>query len=159
MNPFVSILTGLFSGGNNPISTLIDRLIPDKNAAEKAKQELQEKMLEWAQQQDSAQIEVNKEEAKSSSIWVAGWRPGVGWTCAAGLAWACIIQPFIVSGLMIWAKWPHFEVKDLPSADMATLSPILIGMLGLGGLRTYEKINGVARDDLSQKNLTTTNGK
>ena len=81
-----------------------------------------------------AQIEVNKEEAKSRSWWIAGWRPATGWICALAMGYHFIIQPFLIFFLAL------FGMKiDLPSFDMDTLMTVLLGMLGLGGLRSFEK--------------------
>lgn len=85
-----------------------------------------------------AQIDVNKEEAKSESLFVAGWRPFVGWVCGCGLAYAAIVLPFLefVSKVGFGYKG-HF-----PVIDWAILGQILTGMLGLAGLRTYDKLKG-----------------
>ena len=87
-----------------------------------------------------AQITLNANEAKHSSIFVAGWRPFVGWTCALALFVNFIIFPFATAfGLII------------PVLDVATMMPILLGMLGLGGMRSFEKINGSARSHMDHK--------
>ena len=88
-----------------------------------------------------AQIQLNKQEAAHKNIFVAGWRPFVGWTCGIALAYHFVLSPIIetiliASGLKI----------DLPSFEFSQLSSILMGMLGLGGLRTYEKMKGVSRE-------------
>jgi hypothetical protein len=84
------------------------------------------------------QADVNKTEAASGSIFVAGWRPGIGWIC--GAAFAC---NYVVGPILTWVG--HLTGKPLafPVIDMADLMPVLLGMLGIGGLRTYEKIQGV----------------
>ena len=150
MNPFVQILTGLFGGANNPISTLIDRLVPDKAAAEKAKLELQEKVMEWAAQQDVSQIQVNQEEAKSSSVFVAGWRPAIGWICGAALGWTYVAQPLLGWIVTTVCTLKHIAVPVLPTLDLGELMPLLMGMLGLAGMRSFEKVQGVARSNLSE---------
>lgn len=86
------------------------------------------------------QTETNKEEAKHSNVFVAGWRPFIGWICGCGLAYHFIVQPII---LLIFAVF-GFDVKP-PVFDMETLFTLLFGLLGLGGLRTIEKTKGVAR--------------
>lgn len=85
------------------------------------------------------QIEVNKEEAKSSNLFVAGWRPFIGWVCGGTLAYTWVGAPLLKFG---------FDVADkavtLPALDPNTIYPIVLAMLGIGGMRTFEKLNGVA---------------
>lgn len=81
-----------------------------------------------------AQIEVNKEEAKSPSFWVAGWRPSVGWICSAALFYEFLAHPLLIGS-------GYASMPDLPVEDLMTL---LFGMLGLGAFRTVEKVKGVA---------------
>jgi hypothetical protein len=125
---------------------LVDRLFPDAKAADAAKLEL----LKMQQTGDLAQmnadlqlslgqIEVNKVEAASTDIFTSGWRPFVGWTCGAAFAYKFVLAPFIVLGLTA-AGHPI----SLPVLDFTEMSTILLGMLGLGGMRTVEKIKGVA---------------
>jgi hypothetical protein len=80
------------------------------------------------------QIEVNKEEAKHQNVFVSGWRPAVGWTCVTGLAYEFVFAPFI--GLF---------VDKVPTVDTNTLMTLILGMLGLGTMRTYEKAKGVTK--------------
>lgn len=123
-------------------TTIIDKIWPDKTEADKAKLrlfELQqagefkeiEANLETARQQTS----VNVAEAQSPDNFRAGWRPFVGWVCGFGLGYAAIFRPIII-GL---ARIQHPEF-DLPEAGGETLTTILLGMLGLGGMRTFEKV-------------------
>jgi hypothetical protein len=92
-----------------------------------------------------AQVEVNKVEASSGSLFVAGWRPAVGWVGAAGLAYSAIIQP-----VASWvARVAGHYAGTFPSINDDLLLYILGGMLGLGGLRTIEKIKGVSTNDLT----------
>ena len=87
-----------------------------------------------------AQIEINKIEAGHRSLFVAGWRPFVGWTCGIAMLYHFLLQPIIVFGLS--AAGLSF---DLPTFDMGSLMTVLMGMLGLGGLRTFEKTKGVTK--------------
>ena len=130
---------------------LIDRLWPDKVAqeSERAKAEFELfKLTQVERMQDkanevalaAAQIAVNQEEAKSSSVFVAGWRPFIGWVCGCSFAYAFLIGPILTQ--VSTAYGYNFP---LPPLDMANMMYIMGGMLGLGGLRTYEKIQGVAR--------------
>lgn len=118
---------------------LLERLFPDPQ--EKAKAELQ--MLALSQEADLkiilAQIEVNAREAQHASIFVAGWRPFTGWTCGAGLAFATIVYP-LLSWLARVRGWPA-----PPTLDTDVLMYVLGGLLGIGGLRSIEKIKGAAK--------------
>jgi hypothetical protein len=119
--------------------SLIDRFFPDP--AEKAKAELDMMVLLQTQdlQKVIAQLEVNAKEAASPHLFVAGWRPAVGWCCAAGFLWATIGQP--VFGWIAVAKgWP-----EPPAIDTEVLMYVLGGLLGLGTLRTFEKTKNVSK--------------
>ncbi|MDP3909039.1 MAG: 3TM-type holin [Gemmatimonadales bacterium] len=90
---------------------------------------------------DLAQIEVNKVEAASTNWLIAGWRPFTGWTCAAGLAYVAILEPFARFITQVGFAY----AGDFPVIDTSLTMQILIGMLGLGGLRSFEKTKKVAR--------------
>lgn len=90
---------------------------------------------ELIQEINKAQIEVNKVEANSNSLFVSGWRPFVGWTCGVALCYHFVLQPFLT---FVLYSFGHQII--LPTFDMGTLTTILMGMLGLGGLRSYEKV-------------------
>lgn len=115
---------------------VIDRLWPDPAQAAAAKAQL----LQMYQNGDLAQLEVNKVEAASSSVFVAGWRPAIGWVCGTACAWNWIGLPVAKLALAV----AGYKLALAP-ADLSEMMPVLMGMLGLGGLRTIEKINGVAR--------------
>lgn len=119
---------------------LLDKFIPDAGEKQKLAHEIATMAQKMAHESALAQIDVNKEEAKSSSVFVSGWRPFVGWTCGLALAYHFILQPMLtlvltISGITV----------DLPEFDMSTLMTVLMGMLGLGGLRTFEKTKNIAR--------------
>jgi hypothetical protein len=122
------------------LGTLIDRLIPDRAAAEKAKAEMEQQLVTAANAAAMAQVEVNKVEAGHSSVFVAGWRPSIGWVCAAGLAWA-----FVVAPIASWALMVLGIKAELPAIQFDHLFELVLAMLGIGGLRTFEKLRGVAR--------------
>ncbi len=122
------------------LGTLIDRLIPDRAAAERAKAEMEQQLVSAANQAALAQVEVNKIEAAHSSVFVAGWRPSIGWVCAAGLAWA-----FVVAPVASWALMVLGVKAELPAIQFDHLFELVLAMLGIGGLRTFEKLRGVAR--------------
>jgi hypothetical protein len=124
---------------------LIDRFFPDATAANEAKLKLLEMqqsgelaMLSAQTELAKGQIEVNKSEAASASLFVAGWRPFIGWTCGAAFAYKFVLAP---AGAFAMAVSGH--PIDLPVLDFTEMSTILLGMLGLGGMRTIEKIKGV----------------
>ena len=94
-----------------------------------------EEKAQLIQEINKAQLEVNKVEAGHTSLFVAGWRPFVGWTCGIALCYHFVLQPFLVFLLYSF----DYQV-DLPQFNMTTLTTILMGMLGLGGLRSYEKV-------------------
>ena len=94
-----------------------------------------EEKAQLIQEINKAQIEVNKVEAGSSSLFLSGWRPFVGWTCGVALCYHFVLQPFLMFILSSTGN-----PMELPTFDMTTLTTVLMGMLGLGGLRTYEKV-------------------
>jgi len=119
------------------IGQVLDKVLPDQKASDEAKI----KLLELAQKGELAQLElvksqldVNKEEAKSESLFKSGWRPGIGWICGIAFSYNFVIGPLVAQ------FYPEFIYRAL---DMTELMPVLLGMLGLGGLRTYEKSKGV----------------
>ena len=87
------------------------------------------------QEINKAQIEVNKVEANSNSLFVSGWRPFVGWTCGVALCYHFVLQPFL---LFMFHSF-GYQV-DLPIFDMSSLMTVLLGLLGLGGMRSFEKV-------------------
>jgi roadblock/LC7 domain-containing protein len=113
-----------------PVSAILDKVIPDKDLREKLSHEI----ATMADKQMSAQIEVNKVEAAHKSIFIAGWRPAIGWICGFALLYSTIISPI----LGIWVT--------VPEVDTSLLTTVLMGMLGLGTLRTVEKIQKVSRE-------------
>ena len=122
------------------LGTLVDRLIPDKAAAQRAKDDMEAALVKASNEAALAQVEVNKIEAGHSSVFVAGWRPAIGWVCAAALAWAFIVAPIATWGMAV------FGVREtLPAIGTDNLFELVLAMLGLGGLRTFEKMRGVAR--------------
>ena len=115
---------------------ILDKFVPDPAEKAKAEGELRGALLAW----DQMQASVNVEEAKSSSIFVAGWRPFVGWTCGASFALNVVVLPLL--NFVIVANGGQAVVIPM---DTNLIMSTLFGMLGLGGLRTFEKIKGVAK--------------
>lgn len=132
MDP-VTIMLGI---GNK----VIDRLWPDPAQAAAAKLELFKLQQSGELAVITGQMEINKAEAANPSVFVAGWRPFIGWVCGAACAWNWIGLP-MAKALAVYHQVPF----ALSPADLSEMMPVLIGLLGLGGLRTVEKIQGVAR--------------
>ena len=120
-------------------NTLISRIFPDPSQAAEAKLKLLELQESGELARITAQTDINKEEAKSGSIFVSGWRPFVGWVCGSAFA---LHYLFIPVANFILVATGHKEV--VLTFDMQTLLTLLFGLLGLGGYRTYEKVQGVA---------------
>ena len=134
------MLASLIPGLLPLVGDVLDRFFPDKEKAEQAKREIESQFTSHLARIDLAQLEVNKEEAKSRNIFIAGWRPFIGWTCGLALCWTYILQPI---AQFVLAQTGH--LIDLPGLDMSTMMPVLLGMLGLGGLRTWEKQRGLTK--------------
>ena len=126
---------------------LIDKVFPDAQAKAAAQLEL----LKLAQAGElaglnaetdlaKAQVGLNQAEATNPSLFVSGWRPFIGWVCGLGLAYQFLVHPLAMFGLRL-----AHAGADLPGLQAETLITLLFGMLGLGGMRTFEKLNGVAR--------------
>jgi len=113
-------------------SNLINRFFPDKTEQEKAQ-------LAATLQIIQGQLDANKAEAANTNVFVSGWRPFIGWVCGSACAWNWIGLP-----VAVFAAGYFGHKVDLRPADISEMMPILMGMLGLGGLRTIEKIQGVA---------------
>lgn len=113
---------------------LIARLFPDPAQQAAANLELLRLQQSGELAQITGQLEINKIEAGSASLFVSGWRPFIGWTCGAGLAYQFLVFPVLVA----------FQPR-IVQLDMGTLLALLTGMLGFGAMRTAEKIQGVAR--------------
>lgn len=120
-------------------SKVIDRVWPDPAQAASAKLELMKLQQSGELAQIAGQMDINKAEATNPSLFVSGWRPGIGWVCGAGFA----VQ-FVVGPLAEWGSALSGHPVKFPQMDMGTMMPLLLGMLGLGGMRTAEKIQGVA---------------
>jgi len=115
-------------------------LIPDPGARARAAEEYQREVLAIAAKAEAEQREINRVEAASASLFVAGWRPAIGWVCALALGFQYLVRPLLAWAGGVW--WP--QVPGLPGIDDA-LWQLMFGMLGLGGLRSFEKTRGVAR--------------
>lgn len=116
---------------------VLDKFIPDPAAKAQAEKELRDSLTAW----DIAQMDINKAEAANPNLWVSGARPALLWICALGYGWHYILYPALFfSGSLL-----HVEGMPTTSGIDGGLFELAIALLGLGGLRTYEKIKGVAR--------------
>ena len=130
----ISTLTG-------PVMGILDKFVEDKDQKAKLAHELATMADRLAHEQQLAQIAVNKEEAASGSLFKGGWRPFVGWVCGVAFCYHFILQPVIIFIVSIIGV----NVPDLPEFQMNTLLTVLGGLLGIGGLRTYEKQKGLTK--------------
>lgn len=128
-------ISALFEVG----SKVLDRVLPDPAQQAAAKLELLKLQQSGELAQITGQMEINKAEAASSSIFVSGWRPSIGWICGAGFA----VQ-FVIGPLAEWGSALAGHPVKFPQMDTGTMMPLLLGMLGLGGLRTAEKLQDKA---------------
>ena len=117
-----------------PVAGLLDKFIEDKDQKAALAHQIATMSERHAQELAKGQLEVNKIEAASKSLFVAGWRPAVGWSCCFALVYSTIFSPI----LSIW-----FTV---PPVDSSLLTTVLMGMLGLGAMRSAEKIQKVSRE-------------
>ena len=124
-----------------PATQILDKFVEDKDQKAKLAHELATMADRLAHEQQLAQIAVNKEEAASGSLFKGGWRPFVGWVCGVAFCYHFILQPVIIFIVSIIGV----NVPDLPEFQMNTLLTVLGGMLGIGGLRSYEKSKGLTK--------------
>ena len=124
-----------------PVSGILDKVIPDSDMKAKLAHEIATMSDTHAQQALLAQLEINKAEAASGSLFKGGWRPFIGWTSGVAFAYHFVLQPLLVFVLTA----SGVDLPDLPEFDMGTLLTVLGGMLGIGGLRTVEKAKGLTK--------------
>lgn len=124
-----------------PVTGLLDKFIEDKDKKNAIAFELSTMAEKHAQELAKAQLEVNKTEAAHKSLFVSGWRPAVGWVAVLGMA-----SNFLVIPLANFALALAESTIVIPVLDTSEMMPVLLGMLGLGTMRTAEKVKGVQRD-------------
>lgn len=133
----MSVLTALIA----PVTGLLDKFIEDKDQKSAIAHELATMAEKHSQELLKGQLEINKTEAAHKNMFVAGWRPAVAWVCVFGMAGNFIIIPMANFVLKLTAS----EVV-IPLIATAEMMPVLMGMLGLGAMRTVEKCNTVSRE-------------
>ena len=114
-----------------PVSNILDKFVADKDLKTKLSHELEKEIISL----NKAQLEVNKVEAAHNNVFVSGWRPFIGWACGVSLAYHFIVEPIIQYTLIV-----NNIDYNTPEFDFSQLSTIVMAMLGMSGLRTYEKI-------------------
>ena len=124
-----------------PVTGLLDKFVEDKDQKNKLAHELATMADRHAQELAKGQLEINKAEASHRSIFVAGWRPFLGLILASAMGWHFIFAPVTI----FVCAYLGVDIPELPVFDMDSLMTVLLGMLGLGGLRTAEKIKGVSK--------------
>lgn len=117
------------------IQSLVDR-IPDPAAAQKAKEQAESALLTALVKEMEGQTAINVEEAKNPSVFVSGWRPAIGWSCATAFAFMYVVAPI--------AQWLGLSTT-VPQFNADALMSLTFGMLGIAGFRTFEKVKGVSR--------------
>lgn len=131
------IVRGVFEGTVKPI---LDKFMTD--ASQRMEAELM--FYKQAHEVNLAQIGVNREEAQSQSLFVSGWRPFVGWVCGGSFAYAVVGNDILNFVLKLIGVWIQTDIPILPKPDLTLVFELLLGLLGLGAMRTYEKLNNVA---------------
>ena len=124
-----------------PVTGLLDKFIEDKDVKNKLAHDLSTMAERHAQELAKGQMEINKTEAAHKSLFVAGWRPAIGWICGLGMASNFLLIPIANFVLALTGS-----AIVIPLLDTGEMMPVLMGMLGLGAMRTYEKKQGVQRD-------------
>ena len=124
-----------------PVTGLLDKFVEDKDQKAKLAHEIATMSDTHAQQALLAQLEINKAEAASGSLFKGGWRPFIGWTSGIAFAYHFVMHPLLVFVLTV----SGLDLPELPEFDMSTLLTVLGGMLGIGSLRTYEKQKGLTK--------------
>nr|BAR29155.1 Protein of unknown function (DUF3154) [uncultured Mediterranean phage uvMED]BAR29202.1 Protein of unknown function (DUF3154) [uncultured Mediterranean phage uvMED] len=125
----------------DPISNILDKFVADKDLKQKLEHELKTEL----HRANMAQIEVNKEQAKHSSLFVSGARPAIMWVCCLGLFWSFFLAPFLN-----WLIIVTGSDVSLPAIQTEGLLTLTLSLLGLGGYRSFEKFKGVARSSLKE---------
>lgn len=149
------MLSELVKGALGPILDGILKFIPDKNARAEAKEQFEMQMLSAMTNLVQGQLKINEVQAQHGSIFVAGARPFIMWVCGIALGWNYLLQPIFNWGVYVLVLQGSIDMDmaqtlSAPTLDTGELTTILLGMLGLGGLRTYEKRLGVARNDIKK---------
>ena len=123
-----------------PVTGLLDKFIEDRDQKNQLAHEISTMAERHAQELAKGQLEINKAEAQSRNVFIAGWRPFIGWTCGVAMAYNYVIHPILMFTL---AQFNYLVA--IPALDLSEMMPVLMGMLGLGGLRSFEKYKGISK--------------
>lgn len=143
----MGILSSILGDAIKPITDIVSEVVVDKDKRDQINlqlQQLADKADERYHDEMMGQIDVNKTEAANASVFVAGWRPFIGWVGGVGLGYSFVLAPFIE----FVARYRGY-IGALPVPDSSQLMTLVLSMLGVGAMRTYEKVKGVGRDSLS----------
>ncbi len=130
-----------------PIASGLFRLIDELFTSEEERDNAKLRVLELESAGKLAQIGVNTQEAKHSSLFVAGWRPFIGWVCGLAFTWTFLMYPILQFAVV--ALGAPIDLTLLPVMDLSEMMPVLLGMLGLGAMRSYERRSGVERNSIT----------
>ena len=123
-----------------PVTGLLDKFIEDKDQKNQLAHEISTMAERHAQELAKGQLEINKAEAQSRNVFIAGWRPFIGWTCGVAMAYNYVVHPILIFTL---AQFNYLVA--IPALDLSEMMPVLMGMLGLGGLGSFEKYKWIAK--------------
>ena len=119
------------------LTAILGRLLDNLTGDDRREAEQAMELLKMAQSQADGQMQINREEARHPSLFVAGWRPAVGWVCVLGLAYEFLLRPLGIWAMAVWAPG-----GPLPPSRGAVLTELVCGMLGIGALRSFDKSRG-----------------
>ena len=127
-----------------PISNLISKAIPDKTKRMELESQIKSQMIDL----QKAQADINLQQAKHASIFVAGARPAIMWVCCLGILWS-----FFLGSIMNWLVWTFSIDIVPPEIETEGLMTLTLSLLGLSGMRSFEKFQGVARNNMKEENV------
>lgn len=132
--------------GAGPIAQGLFGLIDSLFTSDEERMQAKFKLMELEKSGELAQMQVNLKEAEHTSLFVAGWRPFIGWVCGLAFAWAFLLYPMLTFAVIAFGL--PVPLPMLPALDLSAMMPVLMGMLGLGAMRSWEKREGVARETM-----------
>ena len=125
-----------------PATKILDKVIEDKDQKNALAHEIATMAERHAQELAKGQLEVNKAEAAHKSLFVAGWRPFIGWICGVAM-----LANFLLIPMANFVLDLSGSTNTIPLIELETMMPVLMGMLGLGAMRSYEKVKKVSREN------------
>lgn len=137
----MSLLGTILGGGVAAPIRAVGAIVDDLFTSDEERLDKEEALMRLAQRPAMIQAEINRIEAQHRSVFVAGWRPFIGWVCGAALAYSFILRDLLAWAIVAWG----YDVVAPPELAMEHLITILMALLGLGGFRTFEKLAGRAK--------------